>query len=335
MAARRRPGGDTNEPEPADPLDDESETVQYIGLSVPAMLLSTTAVPMVAWWLVVVSGRSYRTLWIGTFAFNVFFVSAPGRLDDEMSRTTGADPVWRSPFSPAPWAFAIWGLIYMGELGISVAVAYDGAQQVYAARLFWVAATLYQCLWCLTFRRRFMKQMWLPTLNLGLGAMFMYGVHRELTSALNNASADSRMTTFFIRLPISLHLTWLSAATLLNLNGWAARVQVSIANQLLLANASAVLGFLLGAGYAMLSRDSAIGKTVHTNSAALRLNELFLALTMAWALTALADKTANSSDVDADQASLKALALRERVLAVLLVVCAGVLPFVPQADFVR
>lgn len=60
---------------------------------------------------------------------------------------------------------------------------------------------------------------------------------------------------------------------------------------------------------------------------------IYTALTVAWALTALAEKTEHKSDVAAGAASLRGLAYRERVLAFLLYFGAGALPFVHKSIF--
>ena len=52
---------------------------------------------------------------------SVVAVGVPGRWDGEMA--TGMP--WPTLFTPAPWAFAIWGVIYAGEVGAVVAGALD------------------------------------------------------------------------------------------------------------------------------------------------------------------------------------------------------------------
>lgn len=243
----------------------------YPTLSVAALALAALLVPMVARALEAFAGSThlrfrygYRSLWIGAFLLNVLCVSIPGRLDEEMARSTGIESVWRSLFVPAPWAFAIWGVIYLGELCVSVAVGVSGARQVSGACSYWVAGTLYQCLWCLAFRRRFMSALWLPSSMLALGSLCLFGAHSELTDALLAATTlRGRIIAGLIRFPISVHAAWLSAAALLNLNGWAARMQVSLVDQVLLANTSAFLAFIVGAGYTIWSRDSAVGRSTH------------------------------------------------------------------------
>ncbi len=91
-------------------------------------------------------------------------VAVPGRFDDE------ADVLFSSPwptlFSPAGYAFAIWALIYLGELlGVLALVVASESDAEYAqsARA-WLCANLAQALWCVTFRPWSLCQLWLPSL---------------------------------------------------------------------------------------------------------------------------------------------------------------------------
>ena len=56
------------------------------------------------------------------FLINVASVSLPGRFDSEVDPKNMAFP-WPTLFSPAGFAFAIWGVIYMGEVAGLVVLA--------------------------------------------------------------------------------------------------------------------------------------------------------------------------------------------------------------------
>lgn len=107
-----------------------------------------------------------------------------------------------------------------------------------------------------------------------------------------------------LRFPISLHASWLTAASLLNFNGWAAITAVSFEKMLALATFSAYAAAALGGYLTLNTRDAGIG------------------FTFAWALMALADKTSNNSDVKdfMGLVAVKALGLTERYLSYIVAV---------------
>jgi len=55
-----------------------------------------------------------------------------------------------------------------------------------------------------------------------------------------------RLGLLLARFPISLHATWLTAASLLNLNGWAAVSEFSLGTQIALAQVSSYLAAFFG-----------------------------------------------------------------------------------------
>lgn len=256
------------------------------------------------------SSNVYRYSWVIAFILNCICVSIPGRFDGQMEDGRIA-VVWRTLFAPSGWAFAIWGVIYLGELLASTGIAFLGNSSVRKASVFWLAGNLFQCLWCFAFRPQFKQALWLPSLLLALGAVSFGSSHRELTLQLAQAPDTwSRVALLLLRFPIALHTGWLAAAALLNLNGWVAVSNVSLDKQLAIATASAYLATALGFAYTLYSGDSFVGFTV------------------AWALAALADKTANNCDVDAGPVAVQALALTERALSTWLLITSPAAPFV-------
>ena len=85
------------------------------------------------------------------------------------------------------------------------------------------AAMLLQTLWCYAFRPWVSKAHleWLPALLLGLTGVCLYGAHGVLVQA---ATEDELTPLSYILafLPIALHFGWMSAATLVNVNGFVA-----------------------------------------------------------------------------------------------------------------
>ena len=83
----------------------------------------------------------------------------------------------------------------------------------------------------------------------------------------------SKIGLLLFRFPISLHTGWLFAATLLNLNAWAVASKLSIAQQISCAYASTVAAVAVASGLAYTSGDP------------------WIALTGAWAISAVAYQT--------------------------------------------
>merc|ERR1711871_1868567 len=155
-----------------------------------------------------------------------------------------------------------------------------GREGIKRASVYWTAGNLFQCLWCFCFRPNFEKALYLPAALLALGAVSLFGAHGELTRALSSGrTIGSKIALGLLRFPISLHASWLTAASLLNLNGWAAASGIDPAKNMALATFSAYSAIGIGAFLTVMTSDAGVG------------------LTFAWALAALADKTMKSSDV--------------------------------------
>ena len=113
---------------------------------------------------------------VTAFAMNFASVSAPGRIDGQSRRdgneqkNNNKDNTYqevyspsqgRSLIAPAGWAFAIWGPIYAGE-AIFCGTQFMAASNTALAAVLpavtapWVAANLFQSLWCASFRPSYM-----------------------------------------------------------------------------------------------------------------------------------------------------------------------------------
>ena len=230
-------------------------------LTTAAALLSAALLPVVlARYASSLSyGERYRLVWGAALALNCAAVSFPGRFDAQMADGK-ISVVWRTLFAPSGWAFSIWGFIYISELLSAAYVAYRGEEGLRIAVVLWLAGNLYQSLWCVVFRPAFKKALWLPALMLMGGALSLAAAHYRLTLSIASAAdASSRTALFFLRFPLALHSAWLAAASLLNLNGWAAVSALSLHRQYAFAMASAYIAAALGTAYTLFSGDGFIG----------------------------------------------------------------------------
>jgi hypothetical protein len=269
---------------------------------VAATLLATSSIPVVC----AIAKRnidsnlwSHKIVWAIAFIANFITVSLPGRFDSEAQENKQGFP-WVTLFEPAGWAFAIWGVIYAGELALTIYASFLSSPTALfrEAAPFWLAGNLFQSLWCLTFRPEFRSAMWVPMSLLALGSTSLLLAHQVFTATLKN---EPSWLLLALRAPVSLHAAWLAAATCLNLNGWAVMEKASYPLQIAVAFASCFLGAGIGALTSLQSGDP------------------LLAATIAWALAALASRTALKVEkntipyVSAD--TQKALALTEGTLS--------------------
>jgi hypothetical protein len=264
------------------------------------------------------SSYLYRIFWAAAFIVNLITVSIPGRFDGNVSASSGkVEFPWNTVFAPAPWAFAIWGVIYLGE---TIMVSYIGAlgtpvQALKNAAPYWVAGNLFQAVWTFLFRQKFKGLLWLPMTALALGSASLFGAHGELTAAIiPSLNIWDKVRLIALRSPISLHASWLTAAALLNLNAW-----VSLSG--------ATLGFQVAVGFASAYFAAIAGAVI-----AVRRGDPLVALVIAWALAALSSQTTLKCQVAALPAStVEALALTEKVLSNILIGTAFVAPTLSKA----
>ena len=109
-----------------------------------------------------------------------------------------------------------------------------------------------------------------------------------------------------LRFPISLHTGWLFAATLLNLNAWAVANKLSIPNQIVCAYASTAAAVVITSGLSLRSGDP------------------WIALTGAWAISAVAYQTRRDAAWPSTAASKEGLAGTEVLARNVLVAVAAV-----------
>ena len=273
-------------------------------------------------------------LWSAAFIINVIAVSVPGRLDRMYSDGSHIKP-WQSLFEPSPWAFAIWGVIYLTELLVTMylCVFYKsvssefGTHGFQSALPYWTAGNCLQALWCFVFRPEFKSRLWIPSCCLFLSSLSLLGAYNqfylahpssagndtELWSSSAFQAASNSWALVVARSIIAVHSTWMMGAALINFNSWIAlssdqrfsrRTHIAIA--FMSAWFIATVGMLLS----MYSSD------------------ISFALTCAWTLDALASRSLDKSklmnkshsDIDRSRCSstpevLETLSIIESILS--------------------
>lgn len=296
------------------PLDGTPPIAHQIG-----MMLVMVAIPYVTKYSDQWASKDpnmYKILWVAAFVANIVSVALPGRFDAKAAKGEGFP--WSSMFEPAPWAFAIWPVIYLCETLMTayVALGNEPVKEFAKVTPFWLAGNLFQSAWCLSFRPHMTGFLWLPMAFLALSGACMGLGHMSLTNSITGLSsafnADTLNVLRLARVPFALHTAWLVAASLLNLNAWVAVSSVSPRVQVAMAFLSAFAAGGLGAALALRTRDP------------------LLALTAAWALTALGVRTQRKVDaavamgraqgepVGGEVAAQRVLAQTEKVLACIL-----------------
>lgn len=180
----------------------------------------------------------------------------------------------RTLVNPAGWAFAIWGPIYLGEAIFVTAQIFtsDGSAlatvlpQVTAP---FVAANIFQSLWCASFRPSY-SEGWTKFVSPAMLAGTALSLSQVHAVGCTADAAAGALSWYF--LPMSLHFGWTTAATLVNLNGSVAMNETtSDSTVIAVGHASALVAAALGIGVTLARTAPAYG------------------LTVAWALAACAD----------------------------------------------
>eukprot|EP00904_Undaria_pinnatifida_P009798 jgi/Undpi1/5949/HiC_scaffold_2.g01223.m1 len=184
--------------------------------------------------------QPWQVLTAATWWANMAANRSTGRLDGNSVRNSsngGGGKNKKTPvpppirfFTPAGWAFAIWGPIFLGEF---LFVLLQLLPVDYVRESWWLSdispwfagAMLFQSLWCASFRpwARDAGLLWVPTLMLGSVAVALGGVHGILRTAWFDEDMDV-LQYLVAHVPISLHFGWISCASLVNLNGYFASI---------------------------------------------------------------------------------------------------------------
>ena len=189
------------------------------------------------------------------FAINVLSVVIPGRFDSDVEATSTMSFPWPTLLSPAGYAFAIWGVIYVGEfLGIAIlAGSRDFAEVAAPSSFSWFCACASQALWCASFRPWALSRLWLSTFALGATATCLFVSQRALVAHVAASTPQMRnhplRWALFIG-PRSLHLGWTTVATAVNLNAWVGKAAFGTPNAVAVAVASFGASIALAARFA-------------------------------------------------------------------------------------
>jgi hypothetical protein len=215
------------------------------------------------------------------FIVNMISVSVPGRMDgaqDQAMRQGDLNPSSETPLTggdssrpssyvssrarsivtPAGWAFAIWGPIYLGE-GIFVASQLFSSSSsailsvIPSVTPAFVAANLFQSLWCASFRPSYVEG-WKKYISVGMLAGTAYSL------SLVQAAATPDLFWYFV--PLTMHFGWTTAATLVNLNGSVAMGTSSDTTVVGLGHGSVIAATALGVGITLQAAAPVYGLTI-------------------------------------------------------------------------
>lgn len=170
-----------------------------------------------------ISFAAIQLLQGAAYTVNLVATSQPGRLDGEAMRDNADEGLPSSKFVPSPWAFAIWGPIFLGELVYCIASAVTSKNSKHASIIRdaapgFIASQLFQALWAAAFRPKYYKSKSWPAF---VSASLLSGIAWSLSQSHSVIASSSLSGTsyFLYGLPLTLHFGWTTAASLVNLNG--------------------------------------------------------------------------------------------------------------------
>ena len=220
--------------------------------------------------------QAVRLATLLSYGVNLISVGRPGRLDGQASGDGELSPnAGKTLVAPAGWAFAIWGPIFLGEMVGVVAPFFINESDPIVALLRktagpFVAAQLFQSLWCAAFRPKYTGAS--RFISTGLLGATAYSLSRAHAVFASSSDLYSNLQYGIYFLPMALHFGWTTAASLVNLNGSVAmQEEVSSSVVKYVGHASVVVATALGV-FVAVSRDAPVFAGV-----------------IAWALSAVAD----------------------------------------------
>jgi hypothetical protein len=180
---------------------------------------------------------------VAAFAVNVYANIAPPNgltIGDISNKFFGEVQI-----IPANYAFAIWGIIYLGLIGFGIYQVMPAQRQnthVERVGYLLVVASLAQIVWVFLFEYQFFGLSVVAMLGILLPLIGIYlrlGIGKERVS---------RKDKWFVHIPLSIYLAWISVATIVNIastlyywgwNGWGISPQVWTIIMLIVAAAIA------------------------------------------------------------------------------------------------
>jgi len=198
------------------------------------------------------SARPYQIANAIAFFLNVIFVAIPGRLDLKFGREDWPGNGVVAYATPALYAFAIWGAIYITELVFTIwqFLQNEGTgpqkriNMIVAMTPGWCAGHGFQVLWCLAFRPYVLgfSTFWIPAALLTASALALGFAHRAA------AAAAEGIEELVVMAPISMHCGWVTAAALLNWNQWITMGYTALTPRLAALGASLAVAVIAGVG---------------------------------------------------------------------------------------
>jgi hypothetical protein len=231
---------------------------------------------------------AWRVVNFASYLLNVAAVSVPGRIDDQMAKemkeakeknnsntndnnkednySSSGDGIntirrtsrYRSLFTPAGYAFAIWGFIFASELVFSARAMFfrNTRDETFAANAtgFFALANVLQSVWCFTFREwtEKPKRHWINAFVLGTEALALWSSKERVFEVNGRFASESG----FVSVPIRTHFAWILCACGINANTVVAKVG-SASAQVVAAIGTAVLATAVGAYSSYYRGDAA------------------------------------------------------------------------------
>lgn len=162
-----------------------------------------------------------------SYGINVISVSRPGRMDGEGAEDGELSPRrGKTLVAPAGWAFAIWGPIFLGEaIGIASQFLLSDKNTNNAVLINllkktsgpFIIAQFFQTLWCAAFRPKYKDNKMFISAGMLVGTAFSLSKAHAVFTANRGLYSPLQYGIFF--LPMALHFGWVSAASIVNLNG--------------------------------------------------------------------------------------------------------------------
>ena len=199
----------------------------------------------------------WKVVNVASYAMNVISVSIPGRIDDQMAKemkenknknnnnsnkkdddrdddkndeqdrtkNIRRNSKYRSLFTPAGYAFAIWGVIFTSEfVFVTRSSFFNTSDEAFAANAtgFFALANVLQSVWCFTFRdwTEEPKRHWINAFVLGAEALALWTAKERVFEVNGSFSKESR----FVSVPLRTHFAWIMCACGINLNTVVAKV---------------------------------------------------------------------------------------------------------------
>lgn len=148
---------------------------------------------------------------IFAFVVNVFSNLYPmnGLTIGEISNTFFSDVL----IIPASYAFAIWGVIYLGLFSFGFYQFQSSQQQnprLQTTRYWLICASLAQVIWVVVFLYRMFS------VSLVAMLVILFGLIQAYLKLKNTPHPTSQKEQWFVDIPISIYLGWISVATIVN-----------------------------------------------------------------------------------------------------------------------